>query len=106
MKMEIEIIDDEENPLLNRREINFEATFTGPTPSRDKVRNKLVAMIDANENLTIIDSYETKYGKNRVKGLAKIYDDAENMEIEPDYKIEKNFPEEEEEESEEEEEEE
>jgi small subunit ribosomal protein S24e len=36
--MDINVTEDKNNALLNRREINFTVKFEGPTPSRNDVK--------------------------------------------------------------------
>ncbi|RLI92339.1 MAG: 30S ribosomal protein S24e [Candidatus Altiarchaeales archaeon] len=93
--MEIKIIEDKFNKLLNRREIYFIVNYDGATPSIKDVRNKLIAQLDADKELLIVDYIRSEFGMKRAKGFAKIYKDKEGMKIEPKHKIEKNFPKEE-----------
>jgi small subunit ribosomal protein S24e len=60
--MDINVTEDKNNALLNRREINFTVKFEGPTPSRNDVKGKLVAMLNAPLDLTIIHKLDGEYG--------------------------------------------
>jgi len=91
--MDVEVIEERENPLLNRREIVFRIRFSGPTPSRGEVRDKLIAALDSDKKLSILDSYVTEFGTNIVKGVMKVYYDLDSMKVEPRHKLAKNFPE-------------
>lgn len=93
--MEIEILEEKENPLLERREIRFKAVYDGETPSRKMVKGKLTAVLNADEKLTILDNIESEYGKTVANGYVKIYANQEAMKVEPKYKLEKNTFEEE-----------
>ncbi len=77
--MDINVTEDKNNALLNRREINFTVKFEGPTPSRNDVRSKLVAMLNAPLDLTIIHKLDGEYGMQELAGYAKIYEDAARM---------------------------
>jgi len=91
--MDIEIIEERDNPLLNRREIEFRIRFKGPTPPRNEIRNKLISFLNSDKKLTILDSYKTEFGTNVLRGFLKIYGDEKSMRVEPKHKILKNFPE-------------
>lgn len=102
--MEIEIIDKIENPLLNRTEVHFDCVYTGEsTPKVMDVKNKLVALLDADKNLLVVDKILPKFGEGKAEGYAKVYDSEENLkEIEQEHVLNKNMEPQEEEESEEE----
>jgi small subunit ribosomal protein S24e len=77
--MDINIIEDKNNALLNRREVNFVVTFKGPTPPRNDVKDKLAAMLNVPLELVIIQKMENEFGKQEASGYAKIYEDASRM---------------------------
>lgn len=77
--MDINVTEDKNNALLNRREINFTVKFEGPTPSRNDVKGKLVAMLNAPLALTIIHKLDGEYGMQELAGYAKIYEDEARM---------------------------
>lgn len=90
--MDIEIKDKIENPLLNRTEVHFDCVYQGEsTPKIMDVKNKLVAMLDADKNLLVVDKVLPKFGEGTAEGYAKIYDNEENLkEIEQKHVLEKN----------------
>jgi small subunit ribosomal protein S24e len=90
--MEIEILEDKKNPLLERREVKFNAAFNGATPSRKDVRAKLVAILSSDRELTVLDKFDTNYGSQTAKGYAKVYDSKDAMKVEAEHKVERNFP--------------
>lgn len=102
--MEIEITEKSENPLLNRTEIHFDCIYTGEsTPGIMDVKNKLVALLDADKNLLVVDKVIPKFGEGKAQGYAKVYDSEENLkEIEQKHILDKNMEIQEEEEEEEE----
>jgi small subunit ribosomal protein S24e len=77
--MDIKILKDKKNELLNRRELDFTVKYEGPTPSRNDVRNKLAAMLNAPVELLVIQRIKTEYGMQEGKGYAKLYEDANRM---------------------------
>lgn len=91
--MDIEITKERVNPLLDRNEITFNISNTGATPSRDDVKNKLVAMLNSKYELVVLGNLATEYGAQKTVGYAKIYSDAKRAaEVENDYIIERNKP--------------
>jgi small subunit ribosomal protein S24e len=91
--LDIEITKERENPLLDRNEITFNISNTGATPSRDNVKNKLVAMLNSKYELVVLGNLTTEYGAQKTVGYAKIYLDAKRAaEVENDYIIERNKP--------------
>jgi small subunit ribosomal protein S24e len=75
--MDITILEDKRNDLLQRRELSFQVTFAGPTPSRQQVMDKLSALQNLNPALLVIDSLKTTFGKMELKGKARVYDTEE-----------------------------
>ena len=91
--MEFEIISDVRNEVLNRRELVFTLTFDGPTPSRKSIQEKLAAILNKNENLLVLDSLKTRFGKMEVAGRARVYDDEESKKsTERDYRLKRGEP--------------
>ena len=90
--MDVEIIEERDNPLLKRREYEFIISFEGATPSRGDVRKKLLSVLNSENRLTILDSYSMEYGMNKAKGLVKVYFDEDSVGVEPKYILSKNFP--------------
>ncbi len=89
--MEINIIKDWDNPLLDRKEITFNISHTGETPSRDEIKNKLVAQLNSRHELVIVDKIRTEYGTQNTSGYAKIYSNVERAnEIENKYVLKRN----------------
>ena len=92
--MEFEITRDLRNEVLNRREISFTLTFDGPTPARQSIQGKLAAMLNKDENLLVLDSLKTRFGKMEVTGSARIYDDEETKKsTEREYLLKRGKPE-------------
>ncbi|MDD1742405.1 MAG: 30S ribosomal protein S24e [Methanotrichaceae archaeon] len=89
--MEIQIIEDINNNLLNRREVVFKATYENATPSRKSIIDKLSALMNSKQGLVIIDNMKTEFGKRESIGYAKIYESPERVkEIERTHIIERN----------------
>jgi small subunit ribosomal protein S24e len=89
--MDIKIIKDKKNSLLNRRELDFIVKYEGSTPSRNDVRNKLAAMLNAPLELLVLQRIKTEYGMQESNGYAKLYEDADRMkQVEQAYILKRN----------------
>ena len=89
--MDINITEDKNNALLNRREVKFDATFEGATPSRLDVKNRLAAMLNVPLELVILQKFDNSYGVSAAEGYAKIYEDADRMKVvEKEYVLKRN----------------
>ncbi len=92
--MEINIQEETENKLLNRKEIHFECLYQGEaTPHILDVKKKLVAQLDVDKTLLVVDKLKPSFGEGKAKGYAKIYDSEEYLNtIEPEHVLNKNKP--------------
>jgi small subunit ribosomal protein S24e len=93
--MEIEIISDEENPLLKRREVDFRVKHeqTGSTPPRLEVRNAVASALKVKVDFVFVKKFKTKTGKHIAVGLANVYDSVDQARlVEPEYIIKRNIP--------------
>ena len=89
--MDIEIVEEEENPMLHRTDVRFELTHEDATPSRLSVRDSLAAMLNKDSGEVVIRELDTKYGMRRTVGLAKVYDSPEDArEVEQTHMLERN----------------
>ncbi|MEM3737558.1 MAG: 30S ribosomal protein S24e [Candidatus Bathyarchaeia archaeon] len=71
---EYSITKDNFNPLLERRELNFEIYHpNAPTPTRKEVKEKLAAIINTDQSTIHIAKMETKRDSWATKGLVYIY---------------------------------
>lgn len=77
--MKIEIKEKKENALLKKQEIIFEATELKQTPSKKEIQGKIAALLNANENLVVIENIGQKFGSRVFEGKAAVYADKENM---------------------------
>jgi len=89
--MAIKIVNDEENVLLNRRDIVFKTEEIGM--SRKSAKNTLVALLDTTPELLILDRMNSQFGTQEILGYARLYDNEQNLRrIEPDYMVARNAP--------------
>ena len=78
----LEIIRDWYNPVLERREVEFEVRHEmGPTPSREEVKKALVSKIGADPELTYIIKLVGKTGMWKTVGVAHVYQSKERAKL-------------------------
>ncbi|TAJ45643.1 30S ribosomal protein S24e [Methanofollis fontis] len=91
--MEFEITRDNRNELLNRREVHYTLTYDGATPSRVQILGKLAALMNAPENLVVLDSMKKRFGAMEVEGVARIYDNEDALKMtEREYLVKRSAP--------------
>ena len=89
--MEVEIIDEDENPMLHRTDVRFQLTHEEATPSRLSVRDSLAAKLNKDAGEVVVRKLDTKYGMRKTVGYAKVYDAAEHAKaVEQEYALERN----------------
>lgn len=77
MKLDIHIIEEKNNPLLNRREVVFKVDHESATPTRKSIVDRIAATMNSKEGLVIVDNLKTEFGKRETIGYAKIYETEE-----------------------------
>ena len=90
--MEIDIFEEKENKVFNRKEIKFYVDYDGEaTPKVLDVKSKLVALLNTKKELIVVDNVQPHYGEPKALGYAKVYDTVEDLEyIETIHVIAKN----------------
>ena len=89
--MDIDIIEETENPMLHRTDVRFEMVHEDATPSRLSVRDSLAAKLNKDAEEVVVHELDTKYGMRKTVGYAKVYDDAEfAADVEQDHMLERN----------------
>ena len=89
--MEIDVISEDENPMLHRTDVRFEVTHEEASPSRLSVRDSLAATLNKDADEVVVHALDTKYGMRTTVGYAKVYEDADAAsEVEQEYMLERN----------------
>jgi small subunit ribosomal protein S24e len=89
--MDIEVVSEEENPMLHRRDVRFEVVHDEASPSRLSVRDSLAAKLNKDAEEVVVHSVDTKYGMRKSMGYAKVYDSPEDAaDVEQEYMLERN----------------
>jgi len=73
----LEIIEDRNNPLLNRRELDVIVIYESGTPRRDEVREEISKKFGVEKERIIIEKMESLFGSNKAKAHVHIYDSVE-----------------------------
>ena len=92
--MKIQVISQLRNELLKRNEVAFTVDHEGAgTPSRIEIKQKLVGMLNADEEKVYVRKFETKTGSTTAVGEASVYDSVEQAKyVEPEHIILRNAP--------------
>jgi small subunit ribosomal protein S24e len=89
--MDIDIVSDEENPMLHRRDVRFQVVHDEASPSRLSVRDSLAAKLNKDAEEVVVHSVDTKYGMRKSIGYAKVYDSPEDAsDVEQVYMLDRN----------------
>ncbi|WP_435196468.1 30S ribosomal protein S24e [Natronomonas sp. EA1] len=89
--MEIEIIDEDENPMLHRTDVRFTIVHEDASPSRLSVRDSLAAKLNKDSDEVVVHKLDTKYGMRKTVGYAKVYDSSEfARDVEQEYMLDRN----------------
>jgi len=88
--VEIEILEERENPLFNRKEVKFLVKHSGIV-KRVEVRKALASLVGWDENLVVIKKLEQQFGKTESVGRANLYKEESSLkEYEPEYVLKRN----------------
>ncbi|HDN81741.1 MAG: 30S ribosomal protein S24e [Methanomicrobia archaeon] len=89
--MKIEIQEEKENPLLERKEVYFKFIPETGSEKYEDVRERIAAMLDLDKNTFVIQYMKSQFGKREYRGFLKIYKDEKNMRsIEENYVLKRN----------------
>jgi len=89
--MDVEILSEEDNPMLHRTDVTFEVVHDEATPSRLSVRDSLAAKLNKDADEVVVRELDTKFGMRKTVGYAKVYDTAEAArDVEQDHMLDRN----------------
>lgn len=84
--MDFRIVEEKENKVLERKEINFEVIDAKITPTRKEIQKRIAALKNSKEELVSVVRVKQEYGKHRVIGLAHVYSNEKSLrKTEPAY---------------------
>src|SRR6056297_4328941 len=89
--MEIDIISEDENPMLHRTDVRFEIVHDDATPSRLSVRDSLAAKLNKDSAEVVVHKLDTKFGMRKTVGYAKVYESPDHArDVEQDHMLDRN----------------
>ncbi len=90
--MDVNIIEQKENPLLDRTEVLAELIFEKEsTPSRDAITSRVSALLNSDQKRTILKEIQTKFGETKAIAKLRVYKSEEiARRVEPDYVLKRN----------------
>ncbi|RBQ24622.1 30S ribosomal protein S24e [Candidatus Methanobinarius endosymbioticus] len=90
--MDIDILSKKKNKTLDRTEVKFDCIYSGEaTPKILDVKSKLVALLNTQKELIVVDSIQPQYGQAKAAGYAKVYGSKDSLEdIETEHIVAKN----------------
>ncbi len=77
--MKVKINSKHKNSLMNREEMEFEASDFEKTPSRKEIRERIVAEIGAKPELVVIGKTRQAFGHKKMVGIATAYSDLDSL---------------------------
>jgi small subunit ribosomal protein S24e len=89
--MDIDIIEEDENPMLHRTDVRFRITHDEATPSRLSVRDSLAAKLNKDSAEVVVHELDTKFGMRKTIGYAKVYESPDHArDVEQDHMLDRN----------------
>jgi small subunit ribosomal protein S24e len=89
--MEIQILEEKDNPLLNRKEIQLRIIQDAGSPNMADLRKKIAAQLSQDESLFVVQNVYAEYGMNESRCLLKVYTTKERLqEVEATHVLRKN----------------
>ncbi|MBI5051548.1 hypothetical protein HZC08_02200 [Candidatus Micrarchaeota archaeon] len=84
--MTVEIKSNQSNPLLHRKEINADISFTGTTPKRAEMKTEVAGKLGVDPGLCVIRGIRTKFGEKKASISIHSYEKMEKLKAtEPNY---------------------
>ncbi len=91
--MQIEVTEEDNNTVLNRRELKVKVLHPAGTPSRIDVKDAVAAKYKVSPGLVIVNNMKTAFGKKETAAYVKVYDSEEAArQVERDHILKRNEP--------------
>src|SRR5674476_931612 len=91
--MQIEVIKEQHNALLDRKELQIKIKHPAATPARIEVKNKVAADLKVEPDRVIVDNMKTAFGKKETIAYIKVYESTEvASQIEKEHILKRNRP--------------
>lgn len=79
MDLELDIKNDSENKLLNRREIVFEVSYLGKTPTRIEIKEAICKKLNLNPDMTNVININQVSGRQLSNVLVYYHSDKDDV---------------------------
>lgn len=77
--MNVNILATNDNKLLERKEVEAEVSFDGPTPKRPELKEAIAHKIGANPELVVLRKVSSSFGRKSVRVVAHAYPNKESL---------------------------
>ncbi len=77
--MNFKILTDNNNKLLERREINLDVSFTESTPKKSEIKNELSNFLKVKEDLITLKRIVSRFGEKKVLVDVNVYNNLDNL---------------------------
>jgi small subunit ribosomal protein S24e len=75
----IKVITQKEIPLLNRKIMNLDFSFTGSTPKKEIIKKEVAGFLKTKEDLIVVKKVSSRFGEESINVLAHVYDKVEDL---------------------------
>ena len=75
----MQILDQKEEKLFNRKEVNFKVNFDRVTPNKEDLKKQISEKLKVDPELVVIEKAHQHFGERTVEVSALIYSDKEFM---------------------------
>ncbi len=75
----IKVITQKEIPLLNRKIVDLDFSFTGSTPKKEVIKKEVAGFLKTKEDLIVIKKVSPRFGEERIKVVAHVYKSVEDL---------------------------
>jgi len=91
--MDVEILNEKDNRLLERKEINLKVSYDAKkgTPKLNEMRDAIAAKLNLDKALVVIDNINQPFGVHYSDVYLKVYDNENAMKVETRPVLKKNF---------------
>ncbi len=77
--MKLDIQKERETPLLARKRVTLIAEYEGATPARKDFLKEVARKLKSDEKLTVIRHIYSRFGRQKAKVIAHVYENADAM---------------------------
>ena len=77
--MDLKIVDQKENKLLHRKELQVHVTSPTGTAKRDEIVGKIAAMLNVDKGAVVVESIYQEFGSHKANSYVKVYENPEQL---------------------------